>query len=190
MNTQHPFTWLSASAQKWAFLITLILTLAVLAALQVLGRPLNTAAAPASIVSFELAGDLATAREILDSWGPFGQVYAGLNLGLDYLFLLLYPTAIGLGCVLVAGELTNRLTGLAKAGVLLAWVLYLAATLDAVENFAMIKVLLGSGNPIWPPVARWCALPKFAIVILGLLYVLVGVLLILVVKTVQLVRDQ
>ena len=167
----HPFGWLSPNAQKNGFVLLLISTLAVMASLQLLGGPLVTEAAPAGIVSFEFAGDLATAREMVASWGPEGQIYAGLNLGLDYLFLALYPSAIGLGCVLVAQRLPEKIKFL---GVMLAWGQLAAGFLDAVENFALIQVLLETELPVWPVVAWWCAAPKFLLVIAGLVYFLLG----------------
>jgi len=41
---------------------------------------------------------------------------------------------------------------------------------------ALLQLLQGSQNPSLPLIARRCALPKFAIVGLGLTYVLIGVL--------------
>jgi len=171
MATRHPFNWLSASGQKRAFVVLLALTLVVMVSLNALGRPLNTEVAPLGIVSFELAGELSLARSMVESWGQTGQVYAGLNLGLDYLFMVAYSSAIALGCVLVARSLSRRV------GLLLAWAQFGAALLDAVENYALIQVLLGSQQVLWPLVARWCAIPKFLIVAAGLVYVSVGAVL-------------
>jgi len=39
---------------------------------------------------------------------------------------------------------------------------------------ALLQLLQGSQNPSLPLLARWCALPKFAVVILGGIYVLIG----------------
>ncbi len=177
MATRHPFNWLSASGQKRAFVALLALTLAVMVSLNALGRPLNTEVAPLGIVSFELAGELSLAQSMVESWGQTGQVYAGLNLGLDYVFLIAYSSSIALGCVLVARSLSRRVEFLSFAGVLLAWAQFGAALLDAVENYALIQVLLGSRQALWPVVARWCAIPKFLIVAAGLVYVSVGAVL-------------
>ena len=121
MRLRHPFEWLSAAGQKRAFILLLVLTLAVMVSLQMLGGPLKTDVAPSGIVSFELAGELSLAQSMVDSWGRTGQVYAGLNLGLDYLFLVAYAGAIGLGCVLVARNLAERVEFLSLIGVMLAW---------------------------------------------------------------------
>jgi hypothetical protein len=58
--------------------------------------------------------------------------------------------------------------------VLLAWGMLFAGALDSVENYALIKLLLGSQANILALVARSCAIPKFLIVLLGLLYVILG----------------
>ena len=182
MTTRHPFNWLSTYGQKRTFVVLLILTLVVMVSLNALGGPLNTEVAPLGIVSFELAGELALAQSMVESWGPTGQVYAGLNLGLDYLFLAAYSSSIALGCVLVARSLSRRVEFFSSVGVLLAWAQFGAALLDAVENYALIRVLLGSQQALWPAVARWCAIPKFSIVAAGLVYVAVGAVLAVVAK--------
>ncbi len=159
------------------FFVLLGITLALMISLQFIGSPLQTDAAPAGIISFELAGDLAAADEMLDSWGVRGQAYAGLSLGLDYLFLVAYSITIALGCTIVARNLHSRFKFLIGVGVLLSWAQFLAALLDALENYALVRVLLGSDNALWPPVALWSALPKFAFVLLGILYVIAGALI-------------
>jgi hypothetical protein len=145
--------------------------------LNALGRPLNTEVAPSGIISFELAGKLPVAQRIVESWGQTGRVYAGLNLGLDYLFMVAYSSCISLGCMLVARSLARWGESLSSVGVLLAWAQFGAALLDAMENYALIQVLLGSQQAWWPAVARWCAIPKFLIVAAGLVYVGVGAVL-------------
>ena len=182
MRHQHPFGWLSITAQKWVFIVLLVLTLVVMVSLQVLGGPLKTEVAPSGIISFEFAGKLSLARDIVESWGQKGRVYAGLNLGLDYLFLVAYASSIGLGCVLVARGLSQRVGLLSLLGVLLAWGQIGAALLDSVENYALIRVLLGSEGEIWPAVAQWCAMPKFLIVAAGLVYVIIGAVMVVTVK--------
>jgi len=155
----------------WLFIIAAIVLSAIL---QVVGRPLQTAAAPAGIISFEFAGTLENAQHMLASWDQNQQVRAGLSLGLDYLFLLLYSTAIALATFRVARAWRSRQPLLATAGVWLGWGQWLAAALDAVENVALIFLLLGSQGRVWAPLAWGCAAVKFAIVGVGLLYVLLG----------------
>ena len=174
MRFRHPFEWLSPRGQNTAFVAFFLLAIVLMVTLQALGNPLATDTAPAGIVSFELAGDLTTAGRIIDSWGSAGRVYAGLNLGVDFLFLVTYSGAIALGCALAARVLTSMSSFLGTMGIALSWGQFAAALLDAVENIALIRLLLGSQQAAWPVVARWCALPKFALVAAGLLYVIMG----------------
>lgn len=172
---RSPYGWLTPAHQHGAFVVFLLLTIALMFALRVIDRPLQTPVAPQGIVSFELAGRLDNAQAILESWGPGGRVYAGLSLGLDYLYLFAYAGAIGLGCMVVVHSLGKR-TGPTPPllGIMMAWALLVAGLLDAVENYALIKLLLGSVEPFWPPLAQGCALVKFALVALGLLYFVFG----------------
>jgi len=174
MKLRSPFEWLCVPVQKRAFIALFVLKLFVGACLFVQGRPLNTDPAPLGIVSFELAGNLACAQRIMASWGDMGKVSAGLNLGLDYLFLVAYAACISLACALTARGLARRIRSLSVVGLVLAWGQYGAALLDAAENYALIRVLLGSERKAWPVVARWCAIPKFLIVAAGMAFVLVG----------------
>jgi len=174
MLNRHPFKWISEASQKWVFWFLFAFTILVIVGMQYAGGPLTTSAAPSGIVSFEFARTLSNAQAIVESWGPKGQVYAGINLGLDYLFMASYGLAIGLGCVLVARGLPHRFKSLASVGVVLSWGALLAALLDALENYGLMRLLLGSTNEGWPRLAYWCAGPKFVLVALGLLYVILG----------------
>ena len=174
MKPRTPFNWLPIAEQPRAFVVLLVLTLVAMAAEQVTGAPLKTDAAPSGIVSFELAGTLPLAQKIIESWGAAGRVYAGLNLGLDFLFIAAYASCISLGCMLVARNLARRSAPVAAIGIVLAWALWLAALLDCIENYALINLLLGSQQAAFAALAQWCAVPKFLIVGLGILYVMLG----------------
>jgi hypothetical protein len=144
--------------------------------LQVTGAALRTDVSPNGIISFEFAGELDLAQRMVDSWGHTGRIYAGLNLGLDYLFLAVYACAISLGCVLVSRGLYLRKSAMADAGIIIANAQFLAAILDCVENYGLIQVLLGTQTEAWPRLAKWCAWPKFLIVAAGLIFVIAGAL--------------
>lgn len=156
----------------------------------------------AGIVDFELAGSGARAEAILCSWrqtplaaeGPEGagasrtgvdQALASLRL--DFLFLLIYPLAVGLGCREVAVALERRgVVTAARGGRFLrglAWAQVATAVLDATENVALLRVIarFRAGERVGdalPALARWCAIPKFALVSAGLLAVLAGLVVI------------
>jgi hypothetical protein len=174
MEDRSPFRWIQPSKMGRMFAFIFVFTIVVIISLQMLGAPLRTEAAPGGIVSYEFSGDLPTAQAILASWGEEGRVYAGLQLGLDYLFMPAYALAIGLACVLVSNSFVSLAPFLRRLGVWLAWGQMAAAGLDAMENYALIRLLLGSENTLWPSIAYWSAAIKFGLVIVGLIYVLVG----------------
>lgn len=70
----------------------------------------------------------------------------------------------------------GKMKFLSLLGVILAWGSILAALLDALENYALIRVLLGSLNEIWPSIVKYCAGVKFFLVASGIIYILIGVL--------------
>lgn len=161
--------------KRWQILIPLlVLTLAVMAVLNVVDGPLKTGAAPQGIVSYELAGSVSGARAILDAWDSQARAYAGFSLGFDFLFMVLYSVTIAYACVWVSGGLQGHWRPLASAGRLLGWGQGAAALLDAIENAALLVMLFGAPAVPWPQVARGCATVKFALVFLGLAYAIVG----------------
>lgn len=140
------------------------------------GSHLRTDEAPTGIVSYELARDEETAAAILNSWDAEAKVYAGFNLGLDYLWMIFYSTTIALGLVWTAAVLQLKGAPLTIFN-LLAWGQWLAALLDALENTALLVMLFGQPASPWPVIAYWSAVIKFTLVILGILIVLGGAIL-------------
>ena len=178
---KHPFEFISPAVSKRVFIALLVWTLGLMALMQVLNRPLQTAAAPAGIVSYELAWTPAKAQEILASWEPqdnppmgfklIKPYYAAFSLGFDYLFMPSYATAIALGVLLAA----RRRSGLfLRIGAWLGWGALAAAGFDALENFALWRQLTDLPVSPWPQVAAVCATIKFTLILLGLAYALLG----------------
>lgn len=183
MQIPDPYKWLPVSAQLPALISFMSLSAGLLIAMQFLDVPLRTEVSPHGIVSMELAENYQRARQIINSWGPRGRVYAALSIGLDYLFLIVYALFISLSCVKIAKLLKDRIAIFSTLGLLLGWAQFFAAFLDAVENFALIHLILDSSVQAWPLVARWCAIFKFMIVGTGLLYITTGILLIILMKS-------
>jgi hypothetical protein len=159
------------------FFVSLCLTLVLMAALAFLDQSLKTPAAPRGIISLEMARTPERADHILASWGEVGRIQAGISLGLDYFFLLAYAATLAGACRLVSDRLNPIVPLLGGLGRLLAWGQWCAAVLDAAENMALIQMILGQGKAWHPAMASFCAVPKFALVGVGLLYILGGGLL-------------
>lgn len=174
---RHPFEKLSPAAQRAAYWGALAITLLLAGVLQSMAAPFagSKPGEPTryNILHFEFAGDVATAKAIVDSWGADGQAQALKQTLVDYLFLLSYPQAIALGILAVLKNARSAM--LWKAGRWLAWLQWLAGLLDAVENAALIGILKGHVASPLPEIAFWCAAPKFAIVVSGIVFVLAGV---------------
>jgi hypothetical protein len=179
MTNSHPLSWLPEDKERRVFIVLFIFTMALMLVMSEIGEALINETASSGIISFELAGDLESAQRMLDSWDHQAQIRAGLSLGLDYLYLVAYAAAISLGCVLVARSLDLKASSLGRVGYILAWLLPVAALLDAIENYALIRLLFGSEQAYWPSIARWTAIPKFVIVILGLVYFLLGLIVVI-----------
>ena len=158
--------------------LLVLLTLAVMLAMRTLDAPLRTGAAPQGIVSFELAGRLDKIRAVLDSWTPRARIFAGISLGLDYLFMLLYGLLLWWIVRLLALRFPKGSVFYA-GGLLLSAIIWVAVGADALENYGLIRLLTGGLQASWAHIARFSAQLKFAIVGLGLLYALVAGLLLL-----------
>jgi uncharacterized membrane protein YuzA (DUF378 family) len=178
MRPPSPVGWIDPNYRRSIFWLLLVATLFLFFALDAIGRPLKTAGCPQGILSFEFAGNLSRARHIVDSWDAGIRTHAAVNLGLDCLFLVIYPITIALGCALVAASLVHHYPSYSALGTMVAWSQFLAGLLDAVENYALIRLLFGSQSPALPRIAFWCATIKFTLVGLGIMYALIGLCLV------------
>lgn len=157
----------------WPLLIILILLGVIFG---FVGKPLNTLEAPYGIASFELAGTLTNAREILSSWDDTTKLRAAFIQGLDFLFIPVYVLVIALGNGKAANAVRQKGWPFALLGVPLAWAVIFAGILDAIENIALLILLFFQPKNPWPQIAFWCAAPKFVIVIIGVIYIFFGAL--------------
>ena len=177
MPLPNPFGWLSPVAQRRAFIVLFIVGLIVQYAWSALDAPLKNDVAPKGMLSFEVAGTMAKAQSIVASWDHPAQVSAGANLGLDYLFLFVYGGTIGLACVLVIRALSDW-RWFAGLGLLLAWAQIPAVLFDIGEDCALLRILLG-GSESWLAGLAWaCSMPKAILYAAGMIYAIVGAVLI------------
>jgi hypothetical protein len=174
---KHPFEKIKPNDQKNCFIILLIVTILVMAIMNIIGSPLTTANAPSGIISFELAVTPARAQEIISSWNTDAQLRAAFIQGLDFLFPLIYSSALGLGCLITARILSSRGKPGQSIGRLLAWGLLLAAACDYLENIALVAELFGWIKTPFPQIAAMCAVIKFSMILLSIGYILFGLVI-------------
>jgi hypothetical protein len=157
---------------KKKILSILLLSLVFLLAISLwINAPLVNSSSPNGIVSFELARSSEKASFMIASWDANEKAHAAFGLGFDYLFILIYTATFTLACHLAAGRFKG---GISRLGNFLAWGVLLAALLDAVENIGLWNSIIGNSNSTWPIISFWCALPKFALLLLSIIYSLVG----------------
>ena len=167
---------LSKLTYKRILIFSGFLTIIIFFSLSYFGNPLITNHAPSGIISFELAKDNDQSIAIISSWGLNAKVNAGLILGIDFLFLVVYSIFFSTACYLVAQKYINKINLLYRTGLLIAKLQFVAALFDTIENIALIKLLLGSNNSIFPTIAYYFASIKFVIIAIGIIYIIIGLL--------------
>ena len=183
MSLQPPTNWIASGALKWVLIVSFLVGVATMYGWEALNGPLKNEITPDGVVSLEYAGSLEVAQEMLASWGPSGQVLAAANLGLDYFFLFFYSGTILLACALARmGFARWRL--LADFGVLLAWLQILAGLSDALENYSLLQLVLGSADGRHAVVAKWAATIKAGLNATGIGYAIAGFALLIVFRVI------
>ncbi len=138
------------------------------------GEVLRTAASPFGIVSLELAGTVDAAQRIYAAWGETGHQAAQFNIKIDFLYLIAYGIALSLGCAVARLWWARRSAPLARLGALLTWLMFVAAFSDACENAMMWHAIHDTTNALWPMLSRVFAIIKFALLAVGLFYIMFG----------------
>lgn len=123
------------------------------------------------IVSFELAKELSKSEDIINSWDTVSKYAAGMSMGFDFLFLIIYSSFIGLLIYNINQSLWKGQSFYA-IGVIMIWSIYFAALFDIIENIALINLLLGDLNQIWSSIAYYFAMVKFVIILTCIIYII------------------
>lgn len=174
---RHPLESIPPDRRTSVLYPLLGLTILLLLAMNFIGLPLNTSAAPQGIISFEFAATPNRAQQVLDSWSPEARIRAGFIQGLDFLFPIAYSTTVGLGCVMAARVISRRGQTVSRLGPWLAWGLWVAAALDYIENIGLLFLLFGAVQSPYPQIATVCAAIKFTLLAMGLVYSFYGLAL-------------
>lgn len=174
----HPFSWLPPS-YRWAVLGVLVVgSVAFAVVLGAQGRPLINDAAPAGIVTYELAWTKERAGQIINSWAGLIPT-ARWQLLIDFGFIVFYPLAISLGCEMLAGSRVNTMPAI---GFFLSWAVLVAGPLDATENLALLHMLQHGPSDTFARLAGSSAGLKFVLVYAGLGYLVLQGLTLLIRK--------
>ena len=173
-----PFLKCSQASERKLTWVLLLWLIALMVALHFFDAYLKNNVCKNGIVSFELAKNVEVSTAILHSWNAQANSAAGLNLGLDFLFLIIYPTFLAL----LIHKLNERLWvkhSFHTVGVVLIWASFVMGLSDAIENMALVTLLLGNLQQQWSSIAYYFALLKFAILAIGILYIVINSIILL-----------
>ena len=168
---KHPLEFIPGNLRKPLFYVFLALTVAIFGVFRFLDQPLHTTSAPSGIVSFELAGKANSSQSMVDSWDANARLFAAFGLGLDYLFMPAYALALSLGLLLAIG---NKKNWYGTFAAWMGWGVFAAAIFDAVENYALWRVLTGDVVSPYPEIAALCAAIKFTLLMIGFVTAMMG----------------
>ena len=155
--------------KKKIFIVSFIAALLAMIVLMIIDSDLQNGNYKFGIVSFELAGSLSASDEIIQEWEVRGVSYlASFSLGFDYLYLVLYVSFLGLWTSVMAD--TFKAVSSKRVAQIIIFMFILAGILDAIENYALFKLLAGSQENYYSLLAYYCAFVKFSLIALGLVY--------------------
>jgi len=141
--------------------------------MRIFDAPLKNEVCTNGIVSFELAKDISVSKNILNSWDDNAKANAGLSLGFDFLFLMVYSSFIALLIYKISIRLQKGKV-FYKLGNVFIYLIFIAAFFDIIENIALIKLLKGDLNQIWASTAYYFAMFKFILILICLLYIIIN----------------
>ncbi|MGI9530542.1 hypothetical protein [Lutimonas sp.] len=164
--------------------ITIVLFVAVvlnIAVMRIFDTPLHNDICTNGIVSYELARDVTASEAILNSWDSNARASAGLSLGFDFLFLLIYSSFIAI-LLYKANNHIGHGRWYNRVHTLFIWMIFVAAFFDVIENIALIRLLLGDLKQIWSLMAFYFATLKFVIIFMCISYLLINWLILLIAR--------
>ena len=161
----EPYAWIPARARK-ATLLASLLGSALMVLLVGLTRP------PGGYVGLEWAVITGSYQEIIESWTARARAVALVGLGLDSIFLLLYPLALSFLCS-VAARGAHGWLSLRRWGPIMASLVPLAAPLNAMENYGLLQLMSRqAGHVSWPLLTRISIIGRFTLLAAAAVYLL------------------
>jgi hypothetical protein len=159
---RHPFQKISSDKYLSIFLPLLLLTILFTVIIAVI--PLQP-----DLMSFAL-----NSLKVIKYWDEAAKIRAAFLMGIDFFYLVVYSTTLSLACIGAIRVFETVRSPWKSFGITIAWSQWLAGFLDMFENFALTNILFNNVNDVLPQVAKWCAILKIVLIILGLTYILIA----------------
>lgn len=127
-----------------------------------------------SILGLEFAGSPQQVQQFASEWGAHGVYLARLSLWIDFGFMLSYGAFFALAGLATRdfGRAYDR-RALAAAGLVVPYFAVAATLFDLCENVIWLLALGGHGASL-APVATGCAVVKFALIGIAIVYAICG----------------
>jgi len=169
----------SREAHRALFFISLAVTLPVIVTLLTLNRPLQNETAPQGVVSLEMARTVDQQNRILNSWNEPARLRLAFSIGLDFFCVVVFTSSLVLACIWLADASHRHGASSSNLGLALAWALGIMGVLWILQNTLLAAALFGHATALTARITFGCALLKFAVMMLGLAYMLGSVAMLL-----------
>ncbi|MEN8125304.1 MAG: hypothetical protein ABFR32_09240 [Bacteroidota bacterium] len=160
-------------------IVLLVLLLISIALMRYFDSFLITEVSKNGIVSFELAKDISSSVQIMNAWDNIAKSAAGLSLGFDFFFLIIYASFLAMLMFKVSNQQFKKSNYHHLKNIIIISP-FIAAFFDVLENIALIKLLLGDLQQIWSTMAYYFAIVKFGLLIIIISYIVIGSVLFLI----------
>lgn len=167
---RSPFQKLSKPAEKKVTIILFTVVIILIVVMRYIDAIIQNSGSSSGIISLELAKNVSKSEAILTSWNALSKTAAGMSMGFDFLFLIVYSLFISILIHTVNEKLWKK-SKIYLIGVLLIWLTFLAAFFDIIENISLMQLLLNDLQQKWSSIAYYSAIFKFSLLTLGLLFI-------------------
>lgn len=159
MNLPPPLSWIAPENRHLALAGFGLGTVVLAVVLAVVGKPLGSTI-PQAPLRYQFAWNAKRANEIKEIWKP--QIKrAQLQLRIDFAFLVFYPLFFSLACAMLA---ESRFTSMVEIGIFISWAVLASGPLDAIENWALLRMLSHPATDHLARLAGFCSGIKFLLV--------------------------
>ena len=159
---QHPFQ--KISYDKYLNLFFPLLSLTIILAVLMSVIPLQP-----DMMSFAL-----NSLKVIKYWDEAAKIRAAFVMGLDFFYLIVYSTTLSLACIGAIQVFATVRSPWRSIGIYIAWSQWVAGCFDMIENFALTNILFNNINEMLPLIAKWCAILKIILIVLGLTYIIIA----------------
>lgn len=177
-----PFSSISKKTEKNLTFFLIITTVLIGYFMLFFDNYLTNSICKYGISSFELAKDINNSKAILNSWNTQSKISAGFSLGLDFLFLLLYPSLIAL-LIHKLNEILWKNKLFYSIGLFVLFSQIFTAIFDFIENIGLIQLLLGNSSQYWVSIAYYFSFIKFSLILVGITYIIISFIVLIIRKT-------